>query len=232
MDVRLQKYVVRQQKRISGLVTNKFTDYYLTGGTALAFYFKHRYSEDLDFFTQKYDFVQVKKVAKYIEQNTGFSCKLEARQNKRGLIPMAVYSLILPKGLSLKVDFVQDYALSIKPIKKGLHSIEDIYYHKLVAATGISTKVNEVGRSIPSGRQAAKDLFDIYYLSNRYSKLSEFFLEYFSYDSVERLMGWYVGFDRIELKLELARTAPKVNTATILRHLDSEIMRKLPEKIK
>ena len=47
-------YVKGEQERITKMVTAKFKDYYLTGGTALSFYFNHRFSEDLDFFTQKY----------------------------------------------------------------------------------------------------------------------------------------------------------------------------------
>ncbi len=46
--------IKREQKRIARIVTDKYKDYYLTGGTALAFYYQHRFSEDLDFFSQKY----------------------------------------------------------------------------------------------------------------------------------------------------------------------------------
>ena len=47
-------YIKKEQKRITELVTAKFKKYYLTGGTALSFYFNHRFSEDLDFFSQRY----------------------------------------------------------------------------------------------------------------------------------------------------------------------------------
>ena len=42
-------YIKSEQKRISKMVTKEFKSYYLTGGTALSFYFNHRFSEDLDF---------------------------------------------------------------------------------------------------------------------------------------------------------------------------------------
>ena len=47
-------YIKDEQKKIATMVTKKFKNYYLTGGTALSFYFGHRFSEDLDFFTQRY----------------------------------------------------------------------------------------------------------------------------------------------------------------------------------
>lgn len=47
-------YIKSKQRKITGIVTKKFREYYLTGGTALSFYFNHRFSEDLNFFTQDY----------------------------------------------------------------------------------------------------------------------------------------------------------------------------------
>ena len=47
-------YIKSEQRKIARLITGKFRKYYLTGGTALSFYFDHRFSEDLDFFTQDY----------------------------------------------------------------------------------------------------------------------------------------------------------------------------------
>ena len=46
----------RQLAFLKAVAGNKFLadNFYLTGGTALAvFYLKHRYSEDLDFFSEK-----------------------------------------------------------------------------------------------------------------------------------------------------------------------------------
>lgn len=59
-------YIQKEQKRITGLVVKKFKDYYLTGGTALAFYFGHRFSEDLDFFSQKYQKNDPDKIMAFI----------------------------------------------------------------------------------------------------------------------------------------------------------------------
>ena len=88
--------------------------------------------------------------------------------------------------------------------QKSLESIEDIYRRKISAAAG---------RTIPTGRQSVKDLFDLYCLSKRRQPLSEFFFEYFSYDKAEALIAWYRGFNRMNLKIELLELVPKVDTA-------------------
>ena len=106
--------------------------------------------------------------------------------------------------------------------QKSLESIEDIYRRKISAAAG---------RTIPTGRQSVKDLFDLYCLSKRRQPLSEFFFEYFSYDKAEALIAWYRGFNRMNLKIELLELVPKVVTAGVIRHLDDEILKKLPEKL-
>ena len=97
-----------QQKKITPLVTENFKKYYLTGGTALAFHFNHRFSEDLYFFTQNYQKEEPDQIMRFISDKTGFKFKLEAEQDDPKLIPMKVYSLDLKKGTVLKIDFVRE----------------------------------------------------------------------------------------------------------------------------
>lgn len=224
-------YIESEQERITELATKRFKNYYLTGGTALSFYFNHRFSEDLDFFTQKYKKDDPERVMNFISKETGFAFKLEAEQDSPGLIPMKVYFLGLKKGDVLKIDFVQDFQKNIKRIKNGLHSVEDIYCRKIFAAVGMVKKQDATGRVIHAGRQSVKDLFDLYYLSNHHASLSEFFFKYFSYDKAEGLIAWYRGFNRINLKIELLDLVPGIDTSKVIKHLDSEILKKLPEKL-
>lgn len=224
-------YIEDVQKRITKLVTKKFKNYYLTGGTALAFYFSHRFSEDLDFFTQGYKKEGPDRVMCFVSKSTGFNFRLEAEQDDPKLIPMRVYFLELKKGAVLKIDFVQDFQKNIKRIKNGLHSVEDIYYRKISAAIGIIKRQDNVGRVIHAGRQSVKDLFDIYYLSEHHKSLAEFFLEYFSYDKAEILIAWYRGFNRMNLKIELLDLVPGFDTGRAIKHLDDEILKALPEKL-
>lgn len=224
-------YIKDEQKKIAGLVTKKFKQYYLTGGTALSLYFNHRFSEDLDFFTQEYRKEDPERIMNFVSKETGFKFKLEAEQDSLKLIPMKVYSLGLKKGCVLKIDFVQDFQKNIKRVKDGLHSLEDIYYRKISAGLGLVRKEDATGRVIHAGRQSVKDLFDLYYLSKHHKPLSDFFFEYFSYDKAEGFIAWYRGFNRMDLKIELLDLVPKVNTNEVIRYLDSEILKKLPEKL-
>jgi predicted nucleotidyltransferase component of viral defense system len=224
-------YIKDEQKKIAGLVTKKFKQYYLTGGTALSLYFNHRFSEDLDFFTQRYRKEDSQAIMNFVSKETGFKFKLEAEQDDPKLIPMQVYSLGLKRGRVLKIDFVQDFQKNIKRVKDGLHSLEDIYYRKISSGLGLVRKEDDTGRVIHAGRQSVKDLFDIYYLSKHHKPLSDFFFEYFSYDKAEGFIAWYRGFNRMDLKIELLDLVPKVDTNEIIRYLDSEILKKLPEKL-
>ena len=181
-------YAAKEQKRIADLVTRKFTDYYLTGGTALAFYFGHRFSEDLDFFSQKYQKNDPEKIMRYIAKETGFEYQLDSVQDDAKLVPMKVYFIKLKGRQLLKVDFVKDFVRNIQETKDGLHSLDDIYLRKMYAAIGMEAKESDTGRSIATGRQSVKDLFDIYYLSSEYKPLSDVFFEYFAYNQSEKLV--------------------------------------------
>ena len=229
--INAKKYIVKQQKNITKLVVSHFKDYYLTGGTALAFYYNHRFSEDLDFFTQKYSNETPNKIMNFISQNTGFSYKLDAEQNRINLVKMKVYSLKLDKGCKLKIDMVQDYVENIKTIRNGLHSLDDIYYRKIFAAIGTDNQESAIGKIIPAGRQSTKDLFDVYCLSKKYKPISKFFFEYFSYDKAEPFFVWYRSFNKTSLKSELMDLVPNIDTIEVLNHLDNEILKKLPKKL-
>ena len=224
-------YIENEQRRITEAVTKKYKNYYLTGGTALAFYLNHRFSEDLDFFTQEYKKEDPEMVMDFISKKTGFAFKLEAEQDDPKLISMKVYYLELGKKCVLKIDFVQDFQKNIKRIKNGLHSVEDIYCRKISAAIGLIKKQDTIGRVLHSGRQSVKDLFDLYYLSKHHKSLVKFFFEYFSYDKAESLIAWYRGFNRMHLKIELLDLIPNINTGEVIKHLDVEILKRLPEKL-
>ena len=226
-----QGRILKEQKRIAAMVTAKFKGHYLTGGTALAFYTGHRFSEDLDFFSQDYDKKMPDKIMAYIAKETGFQYKLDDEQDDPKLIPMKVYSMTLKGGWALKIDFVKDYTDNIGPVKNGIHSIEDIYYRKICAAIGRQEKQGEAGHAMATGRQSIKDLFDLYYLSSKYKPLSEFFFEYFSYDKTKRLEAWYRGFNKTETKLALIDLIPKVDTSKIFKHLDEQILKEIPSKL-
>ena len=224
-------YIQKEQKRITGLVAKKFKDYYLTGGTALAFHFRHRFSEDLDFFSQEYDKKVPERIMDYISKETGFNYQFHAERDTLKLVSMKIYFLRLKDKNVLKIDFVKDYVQNLHPIKNGLHSIDDIYYRKIYAAVGAQNKEDESGRIIAAGRQSVKDLFDLYYLSSHYKPLSEVFFEYFGYNQAEQLSAWYKGFDRTETKLALMDLVSNVDSGIVFKYLDGQILKKIPDKL-
>ena len=224
-------YIKSEQRKIARLVTGKFRKYYLTGGTVLSFYFDHRFSQDLDFFTQDYRKEDPERIMSFVSKESGFDFKLEAEQDDPRLIPMKVYSLGLKRRCVLKIDFVQDFEKNIKRIKNGMHSLEDVYYRKISAGIGTAKKLDTTGRIISAGRHSVKDLFDLYYLSEHHRALSEFFFKYFSYDKAEAIIAWYRGFNRMRLKIELMDLVPEVDTVRVITHLDDEILKRIPERL-
>lgn len=81
-------------------ITNWF---YLTGGTALAeFYLHHRFSEDLDFFTQEE--INKEPIDKLMKQ---IATKLYAKVDQEVHMGIYLYFLHFAKGKVLKIDFAQ-----------------------------------------------------------------------------------------------------------------------------
>jgi len=123
--------------------------YYLTGGTALsAYYLHHRYSEDLDFFTQDDGAFQA------ADAITIKAC----RELKIAFTPVRITSYFKHFRVGtpedpLTLHFSRDYAPSIKPATRFgnllVDSIEDITANKICAALG---------------RTEIKDVLDLYFL--------------------------------------------------------------------
>jgi predicted nucleotidyltransferase component of viral defense system len=224
-------YIKSEQRKIARLVTKEFRKYYLAGGTALSFFFDHRFSQDLDFFTQDYRKEDPDRIMSFVSKESGFDFKLEAEQDDPRLIPMKVYSLGLKRRYVLKIDFFQDFVKNTKRIKNGMHSLEDVYCRKISAGIGTAKKLDTTGRIISAGRQSVKDLFDLYYLSKHHRALSEFFFEYFPYDKAEAIVAWYRGFNLMRLKIELLDLVPEVDTVRVITHLNDEILKKIPERL-
>lgn len=128
--------------------------FYLTGGTALAeFYLKHRYSEDLDFFTQnKFD---EEKTDLFINQ-TGK--KMDAKNIERQHIYDRFQYILNFNDEILKAEFVKYEFPNIKPLKEfdGL-LVVDIYD---IAVNKLFTILD---------RTEIKDYVDLYYLLKKFT---------------------------------------------------------------
>lgn len=117
--------------------------FYLTGGTALAaFYLFHRYSDDLDFFTNGSDMAFLWPMLQRLQETLGFT--VEAREPRFVRVRFAE---------GLRVDFVQDVPARLGiPVRHGawqVDSLDNITVNKVTAI---------------QGRLDAKDYVDLYVL--------------------------------------------------------------------
>lgn len=117
--------------------------FYLTGGTALAgFYLFHRYSDDLDFFTNELEMDFLWPLLQSLREKTGL--RVVSRTPR--------YIRTVFEG-TLRVDFVQDVPFRTGvPVRHGawqVDSLENILLNKISAI---------------QGRLDAKDYVDLYFL--------------------------------------------------------------------
>ena len=131
-----------------------FREFYLTGGTALsAFYLQHRYSEDLDFFTEKsLNTQEIDALMQMWAEKHHFTFTSEFRE------VVHVFYLTFQNQQVLKVDFAQ---YPYKRLQQGekvndvtIDSLTDIAANKLLTITQ---------------RSAVKDFVDLYFLLERYT---------------------------------------------------------------
>lgn len=144
-----------QDKVLELFAKNKYLSetFYLTGGTALAtFYLKHRYSDDIDFFSEKdFDNIAIEKFM--LELKEKFKAN-ELIYNK--IHDRRIFYLKFPKE-ELKVEFT---LYPFGPLKKfdlrnqiKIDSLQDIAANKLMALYD---------------RFEPKDYFDLYFLLQKF----------------------------------------------------------------
>lgn len=105
--------------------------FYFTGGTALSqFYLYHRYSEDLDFFSEtEFNHLITDAFIKKISE------RLKAKVEKKSVLGHAIYTLNFTDKSSLKIDFVyqpfKQLEIGKKYRKLNIASLWDIIVDKL-----------------------------------------------------------------------------------------------------
>ena len=123
--------------------------FYLTGGTALsAFYLKHRYSDDLDFFTHQAALDSVPELTRSTARQLGLSAV--QLQRSPGFLRYELNG-------ELKVDFVSDVAFRVGEPERIdsfiVDSIKNIAVNKVCAILG---------------RFDAKDYVDLFFIEKEY----------------------------------------------------------------
>ena len=156
---KFQEKLLRQISQISAIKDN----FYLTGGTALsAFYLKHRYSEDLDFFTTVP--LAVKRVIPLFIQLVGkLQAKIEIHRRFNTFIESTITS---PENELTRVHFAEDTPFRLEQIiynqDYGIYvdSLIDISCNKFLALFE---------------RHEMKDFVDIYFLDKEVIKFEELY---------------------------------------------------------
>ncbi len=226
-----KKHIIQNQRHILKWVSEVYPQVYLVGGTSLSLIYGHRFSEDLDFFTQKYSPKLHREIAAFIGKKTGRPIRLVDAETRKKYVQMAVYELDLDRSTALKIDIVSDIAPLLEPRNPdGMASVDDIYYRKILAVTGWTAKRSVIGRALAGGRQKTKDLYDLYFLSCKVRLLHEWFPEHFHLADYEQLVAWYLSVPKQRTISELLELSPRADVRGIFRHLDDQIIRKLNER--
>lgn len=129
--------------------------FYFTGGTALSeCYLRHRFSEDLDFFTEKpYETMIIGNFITALSKKLHFTFTSE-------LIEGSLYrfQMMFPNNEPLKVDFSHYEG---NRVKKG------IFYKSMVVDSLLDIAINKMGTI--QQRESVKDFVDLYFLLQEFS---------------------------------------------------------------
>lgn len=229
--------VIAEIHKVLKTLSGEMDGYYLAGGTALSlFYFNHRESYDLDFFSKEFSKKRIESIIKDLSADIGKKISLISEEKRKDRAQIRVYSYKVGREI-LKIDFVEDAYKLIKPPKiiDGIPVLEkeDIYLRKIFAACGSYSEINEVGaKKFKGGRQEAKDFFDLYFLSTTFMPLSKFVMGHCYPAQIESIVVWYRTYDRMAIKtglLEIA-TDKKIDFQQMERHFRGEIGQTVEEE--
>lgn len=226
----MNKIEIRQKEVLKAL-SGKIDQFYLAGGTALSlFYFQHRESIDLDFFTQDFKHAEVSRIIKDLEKALGKKISLVGRTPEDREAEMAVYKVNFTTSETLKLDFVTDTVSLLKNTKDvdGIRilSLEDIYLRKIYALAGMVRTVDDAGRNkFIGGRADAKDFYDIYFLSHTFMPLSSFAVKYCNKVVMEAIVRWFRTYDRMAMMdgVLTLQTDKAVDCKTMEKHFKKEV---------
>jgi hypothetical protein len=223
--------ILKIRDKVLKIMAGKLGGFYLGGGTALSiYYFQHRESFDLDFFTKGFSRSKIEELMVNLSKDIGLAFELVGEEDKKGFVRMMVYSSKIDKEHALKIDFVEDAYKLVEPLTiiDGIPvlSKQDIYFRKILTACGSLGEINAEGRSVfTGGRQEAKDFFDLFFLSKTYMPLSTFVERYCQQPQKESIIVWYRTYDRLKIKSGLLEiiTDKKIYFEEMESHFKSEV---------
>ncbi len=217
--------------RVLKMLQNKLGGFYLAGGTGLSlFYYHHRESFDLDFFTKDFSRIKIVRLMEELGDIFKMDLELSKERAQKDRAKVMVYLLKLNKESFLKIDFIEDNFRLIKDINIinsiPVLSLEDIFLRKIYTVSGVLQELDIIGRArIIGGRQNAKDFFDLYFLSTTFMPLSKFLSLYCDQLQIENIIIWYRSYNRMDIKLGLKDliTDKLIDYNIMERHFKSEI---------
>ena len=230
-----EKQIIELRDKVLNCLKSKVDDFALGGGTALSlFYFRHRESYDLDFFTKSFSDSRIKEVIEGLSNILGQKIPLLSQNKAQNRAKITMYEV----SGGLKIDFIEDVfrnfdagtILNQVPIL----SKESIYLRKIYATCGIEEILSDTGRTeFVGGRQEAKDYFDLYFLSSVFMPLSKFVESFCDQSEKERIIIWHRRYDRIRMKTGLLdiRTNGVLDTKVMEKHFDAEIEKLIEKEI-
>ena len=231
--------IIIYQKEVLRALSGKINEFYLAGGTALSlFYFRHRLSVDLDFFSQNFSYLDIERIAEYLESALKKKVELKGQSLGGKIAKMAVYNVHFTAKDSLKIDFVEDTVKLLAKTKTvdgiNILSLEDIYLRKLYALAGMVKTLDDTGREgFLGGRADAKDLYDVYFLSHTFMPLSKFTVKYCNQIMREAVIKWFRTYDRMTMTDGLLglKTNQAVDYKAIEMHFKKETDRILDHEL-
>ena len=196
--------ILKLRGKVLKALNGKLNTFFLGGGTALSlFYLHHRESFDLDLFSKIFSESKIKVTISIIEDSLKVKTKggqiLTAKESARFFryyVPMDNQKELDIEKDSLKVEFIEDpYPIveSHDVIIDGVRvfSQENVYLRKIYALCGVRALQDEVGKvRFIGGRQEAKDLFYVYFLSKEFMPLSNFVHDFCPTEK-EKIIVWY-----------------------------------------
>lgn len=225
------KKLFQWQDKILKVLAGSIDDYCLGGGIALSkFYFHHRESLDLDFFTPKFSRKDIISLIEFLSEHIKKDFKLIGEQQDKDKVRILIFSAPLSTNEVIKIDFIEDYIKKLKPPKQidriWVFSLEDIYLRKIYTITGTIERLNSIGRKISmGGRQEAKDFCDLYFLSHTFMNLSDFAFKHCNPTIQESLVRWFRAYSRMDMMtglLEL-KIKKRIDYKEMERHFKQEI---------
>ena len=100
----MKNNIIIAQKEIIKILAGKLDDFYLAGGTALSlFYFNHRQSDDLDFFTKEFNVARVERIIGHLREATKKNITLIGENLSSQTAKVMVYNIELEKDEFLKL---------------------------------------------------------------------------------------------------------------------------------